>query len=94
MIQSSSSGVKSENISNQELTEKLSKPFIRKFRKLYSSFKDNICGAYLVDMQLISKFNKRFCFLLGVIDVYRKYAWVFPLKDKKEYQLLRFFKKC
>ena len=34
-------------------------------------------------MQLISKFNKRFCLLLYVINVYSKYAWVVPLKDKK-----------
>ena len=34
-------------------------------------------------MQLISKFNKGFRFLLCVIDIYRKYAWVVPLKDKK-----------
>ena len=34
-------------------------------------------------MQLISKFNKRFKFLLCVIDIYSKNAWVVPLKDKK-----------
>ena len=34
-------------------------------------------------MQLISKFNKGIPFLLCVIDIYRKYAWVIPLKDKK-----------
>ena len=34
-------------------------------------------------MQLISKFNKRFRFLLCVIDIFSKYAWVIPLKDKK-----------
>ena len=34
-------------------------------------------------MQLISKFNKGFRFLLYVIDIYSKYAWVVPLKDKK-----------
>ena len=34
-------------------------------------------------MQLISKFNKGFRFLLCVIDIYSKYAWVIPLKDKK-----------
>ena len=33
-------------------------------------------------MQLISKFNKGFRFLLCVIDVFRKHAWVVPLKDK------------
>ena len=35
-------------------------------------------------MQLISKFDKGFCFLLCVIDIYSKYAWVIPLKDKKD----------
>ena len=34
-------------------------------------------------MQLIYKFYKRFKFLLYIIDIYSKYAWVFPLKDKK-----------
>ena len=33
-------------------------------------------------MQLISKFNKRFRFLLCVIDIYSKYAWVIPLNDE------------
>ena len=34
-------------------------------------------------MQLISKFNKGFRFLLCVIDIFIKYAWVLPLKDKE-----------
>ena len=34
-------------------------------------------------MQLISKFNKEFRFLLCVIDIYSKYGWFIPLKDKK-----------
>ena len=34
-------------------------------------------------MQLISKFNKGFRFLLCVIDIFSKNAWVVPLKDKK-----------
>ena len=34
-------------------------------------------------MQLISKFNKEFRFLLCAIEIYSKYAWVIPLKDKK-----------
>ena len=33
-------------------------------------------------MQLISKFNKGFRFLLCVIDIFSKHAWVVPLKDK------------
>ena len=34
-------------------------------------------------MQLISKFNKGFRFLLCVIDIFSKYAWIVPSKDKK-----------
>ena len=64
---------------------KLHKPIIKKFkeRKVYSGFRDNIWGADLADMQLISKFTKGFRFLLCVIDIFSKYAWVVPLKDKK-----------
>ena len=49
---------------------------------MYSSFKDNIWGVDLADMQLLSKFNKGFRFLSCVIDIFSKYAWVIPLKDK------------
>ena len=75
------------NKENIQLAEELHKPIIRKFekRKVYSSFRDNIWGADLADMQLISKFNKGFRFLLCVIDIFSKYAWVIPLKDKKRY---------
>ena len=40
-------------------------------------------GAVLADMQLLSKCNKRFQFLSSVIDIFRIYAWVVPLKDKE-----------
>ena len=70
---------------NEQLAEELHKPIIRKFKKseVYSAFKDNIWAADLADMQLISKFNKGFSFLLCVFDIYSKYAWVVPLKYKK-----------
>ena len=70
------------DLAMQNLAEALHKPSIRKFKKrtFYSRFKGNIRGA---DMQLISKFNKGFRFLLCVIDTFSKYAWVVPLKDKK-----------
>ena len=42
-------------------------------------------------MQLISKFNKGFRFLLCVIDIYSKYAWVVPLKDKKGVSIINAF---
>ena len=42
-------------------------------------------------MQLISKFNKGFRFLLCVIGIYSKYAWVVPLKDKKRVSFVNAF---
>ena len=51
---------------------------------MYSSFRGNILGADLADMQLISKCYKGFKFLISVIDIYSKYAWVIPVKDKKD----------
>ena len=44
-------------------------------------------------MQLISKFNKRFRFLLCVIDIYSKYAWVVPSKLKKGTSIVNAFQK-
>ena len=44
-------------------------------------------------MQLISKFNKRFRFLLCVIDIFGKYAWVVPLKNKKCVSIVDVFQK-
>ena len=45
----------------------------------------------MADTQLISKFNKGFKFLLCVIDIYSKYAWVVPLKDKKGVSIVNAF---
>ena len=68
-----------------QLAEELHKPSIIKFKKrtVHSKFKDNIWGADLAYMQLINKFNKAFRFLFCVFDIFSKYTWVVPLKDKK-----------
>ena len=89
--QGSSAANNKENI---QLADELHKPFIRKFkkRKVYSSFRDNIWGADLADMQLLSKFNKVFIFLC-VNDIFSKYAWVIPLKDKKGISIVNGFQK-
>ena len=57
---------------------------------MYSSFKDNIRGVDLADMQLLSKFNKGIKFLLCVIDIFSKYAFVL-LKDKKGVSIVNAF---
>ena len=58
---------------------------------MLSSFKDNIWGVDLADMQLISKYNKGIRYLLYVIDLFSKYAFVAPLKDKKESTIVNAF---
>ena len=62
-----------------------------KKRRVYSTFKDNIWGVDLADMQLLSKYNKGIRFLLCVIDIFSKYAWIVPLKDKKGISIVKAF---
>ena len=87
------SGLKGEIMLNQELAEELHKPIIRKFKKqkVYIYFKVNIWGTDLAYMQLISKFNKGFRFLLCYwYSMYRLYLW----NIKMVLLLLILFKKC
>ena len=66
---------------------------IFKKRTVYSGFRDSIWGADLAEIQLISKFNKGFRFLLCVIDIFSKYTWVVSLKDKRGISLVNAFQK-
>ena len=77
------------------LGDELHKPVIKKFkkRKVYSQFKDNIWGVDLADMQSLSRKNKGIKYLLCVIDLYSKCAFVIPLKDKKGISILNAFNK-
>ena len=92
---SKGSGVKHVNSKltpqNQQLAKELNQPIIKKFekRKVHAAFKDNIWGADLADMQILSKCNKGIRFLLCVIDSFSKYAWVVPLKDKKRISIVK-----
>ena len=62
-------------------------------RKVYSFSKDNVWGFGLADMKLISKYNKGIKYLLCVIDLFSRYAWVVPLKDKKGITIVAAFRK-
>ena len=90
-----SSGNDLINEANYPLADELHKPIIRKFekRKVYSSFRDNIWGVDLSDMQLLSRYNKGTKYLLCAIDFFSKYAWVIPIKDKKGASIVNGFKK-
>ena len=87
----SGKGIKNKKI----LAEELHKPVIKKVnkRKVYSQFKDNIWGVDLADMQSFSKKNKGIKYLLCAIDLYSKYAFVAPLKDKKGISIVNAFNK-
>ena len=83
------------NKPNYQLANELHKPIIRTFKKakVYSYFKDNIWGVDLADMQSLSKYNKGIKYLLCAIDLFSKYAWVIPIKDKKGTSINSAFKK-
>ena len=88
----SGSGV--ANKPNYQPVNELHRQIIRKFkrRKVYSSFRDNIWGVDLADMRSLSKHNKGIMYLLCVIDTFSKYAWFFPLKDKRGITIVNAFR--
>ena len=90
---SSGSGILNEP--NYQLENELHKPIIRNFneRKVYSSFTDNIWGDELADKQSLSKYNKGIKYLLCAIDLFSKYAWIVPLRDKKGNSIVNAFQK-
>ena len=83
------------NKSNYQLTDELHKPIIRKFekRKVYLSFRDTIWGVDLADMQSLSRYNTGIKYLLCAIDLFSKYAWIVPMKDKKGASIVNALKK-
>ena len=78
---------------SEQLAEELHKPVIKKFKgkKFYARFKDNIWAVDLAEIELLSSKNKYVKYLLCVIDVFTKYAWVKPFKDKKGKTVLNVF---
>ena len=90
---SSGSGVKDEP--NYQLANELYTQIIRKFKrpKVYSSFRDNIQGVDLADMELLSKCNKEIKYLLCAIALFSNQAWVVPLKDKRGISIVSAFQK-
>ena len=80
---------------NYQLANELHRQIIRKFerQKVYSSFRDNIWGVDLADMQSLSKYNRRIKYLLRAIDIFSKCAWVVPLKNKRGISIVNAFQK-
>ena len=79
---------------SQQLADELHKPITRNFskRSVISKGVDEIWAADLVGMQKFNKWNKGIKYLLMVIDVFSKYGWIKPLKDKKTETVSEMFK--
>ena len=90
-----SSGIGVATGPNYQLANELHRQIIRKFkrRKVYSSFRDNTSGVDLDDMESLNKYNKGIKYLLCAIDLFSKYAWVVPLKDKRGISIVNAFQK-
>ena len=67
--------------------------FINQLLENLKKKRDNIWDVDLADMQSLSKYNKGIKYLLCAIDLFSKYAWVVPIKDKKGTSIVYAFKK-
>ena len=75
-------GVENHNkILSEELHKSKRKNYPR--RKIIVNHIDEIFAADLVEMQKFAKLNRGYRYLLTCIDIFSKFAWVIPLKDKR-----------
>ena len=86
---------KSATEPNYQLANELHRQIIKKFKKpkVYSSFRYNIWGVDLADIQSLNKYNKGIKYLLCAIDLFRKYTCIVPLKDKRGITIADAFQK-
>ena len=81
---------------NQQLPEKLHKTIIRKLKNLKNLFLFSLfyyLGCLPSIYAIISEYHKGLWFLLRVIYIFSKYAWIGLFKEKKLLQLLAISKK-
>ncbi len=80
-------------IMSEELANEMHKPIRRNFKKrrVISNHVDDIWAADLVDMQYYSRSNKGYKYILMIIDVFSKYGWAEPLKNKTGAEMVRAF---
>ena len=78
----------------QLLAKEVFSPQITKFRRerMIPLYKDETWSAELIDKSSPSKYNQNYKFILTVIDIFRKYAWAIPLKNKSGLSITNGFK--
>ena len=76
-----------------DIATELHKPIRHKFKRRHVVVLniDSIWSADLKDMQLYSKQNKHYKYLLNVIDLFSRYAFFIPLKSKSSYAIIKAF---
>ena len=79
----------------QLLAKEVFSPHITKFRRerIIPLYKDETWSADLIDKSSLSKYNKNYKFILTVIDIFTKYAWAIPLRNKFGLYITNGFKK-
>ena len=83
-----------EKQQQQQLAKEVFSPQITKFKRqrLIPLYKDETWSADLIDKSSLSKYNNNYKFILTVIDIFTKYAWAIPLKNKSGLSITNGFK--
>ena len=86
--------VEKQKQQQQQLAKEVFSPRITKFRRerIITLYKDETWSADLIDKSSLSKYNKNYKFILTVIDIFTKYAWAIPLKNKSGLSITNGFK--
>ena len=76
------------------LAKEVFSPQITKFRRerIIPVYEDEIWPADLIDKSSLSKYNNNYKYILTVIDIFTKYAWAIPLKNKSGLSITNGFK--
>ena len=78
----------------QQLAKEVFSPRITKFKRqrIIPLYKDETSSADLIDKSSLSKYNNNYKFILTVIDIFTKYSWAIPLKNKSGLSITNGFK--
>ena len=78
----------------QQLAKEVFSPQITKFKRqrIIPLYKDETWLADLIEKSSLSKYNNNYKFIITVIDIFTKFAWAIPLKNKSGLSITNGFK--